>query len=91
MATHSSILAWEIPWTPASDGLQSTGSQESDMTEPLNHQVIRVLTNVEEVVVGTAFSSTSTISSHLIQSNYCIILPSIVSVQFTGIFFFLIY
>ena len=27
MATHSSILAWEIPWMVKSAGLQSTGSQ----------------------------------------------------------------
>ena len=27
MATHSSILAWEIPWTEESGGLQSTGLQ----------------------------------------------------------------
>ena len=27
MATHSSILAWEIPWTEEPDGLQSMGSQ----------------------------------------------------------------
>ena len=27
MATHSSILAWRIPWTEESGGLQSTGSQ----------------------------------------------------------------
>ena len=27
MATHSSILAWEIPWTEELDGLQSMGSQ----------------------------------------------------------------
>ena len=26
MATHSSILAWEIPWTEEPDGLQSMGS-----------------------------------------------------------------
>ena len=29
---HSSILAWEIPWTEEPGGLQSMGSQESDMT-----------------------------------------------------------
>ena len=28
MATHSSILAWEIPWTEEPGGLQSMGSQE---------------------------------------------------------------
>ena len=26
MASHSSILAWEIPWTEEPDGLQFTGS-----------------------------------------------------------------
>ena len=26
MATHSSVLAWEIPWTEEPGGLQSTGS-----------------------------------------------------------------
>ena len=28
MATHSSILAWSIPWTEEPGGLQSTGSQK---------------------------------------------------------------
>ena len=27
MATHCSILAWEIPWTEKPGGLQSMGSQ----------------------------------------------------------------
>ena len=27
MATHASILAWRIPWTEESGGLQSMGSQ----------------------------------------------------------------
>ena len=29
MATHSSILAWEIPWTEEPGGLQSMGLQKS--------------------------------------------------------------
>ena len=29
MATHLSILAWEIPWTEEPGGLQSKGSQKS--------------------------------------------------------------
>ena len=32
MATHSSFLAWGIPWTEAPGGLQSMEPQESDMT-----------------------------------------------------------
>ena len=52
MATHSSILAWRIPWTEESGRLQSTGSQrvgqdseteqqeenELDMIEQLNNK-----------------------------------------------------
>ena len=38
MATHSSILAWEITWTEEAGGPQSMGSQESDLTQRLNHQ-----------------------------------------------------
>ena len=34
MATHSSILAWRIPWMEEPGRLQSTGS-ESDTTERL--------------------------------------------------------
>ena len=33
MATHSSILAWRIPWIEEPGRLQSMGSQESDTTE----------------------------------------------------------
>ena len=37
MATPSSILAWRIPWTEEPGGLQSMGSQESDLIYRLNH------------------------------------------------------
>ena len=37
MATHSSILAQEIPRTEEPGGPQSMGSQESDMTEASEH------------------------------------------------------
>ena len=33
MATHSSILAWRIPWTEELGGLQSTGHKELDTTD----------------------------------------------------------
>ena len=32
MATYSSILAWEIPWTEEPGRLQSMESEESDTT-----------------------------------------------------------
>ena len=36
METHSSILAWRIPWMEELGGLQSTGRKESDTTERLH-------------------------------------------------------
>ena len=32
MATHSGILAWEIPWTKEAVGFSPQGSKESDKT-----------------------------------------------------------
>ena len=37
MATHSSILAWRIPWTEEPGGLPSQGLKESDTTEVTYH------------------------------------------------------
>ena len=34
MATHSSILAWKIPWTGDPGGLHSVGSQKDPIEEP---------------------------------------------------------
>jgi len=42
MATHSSILAWEILWTEEPDGPLSMGHKESDMTE---HTAARAVKN----------------------------------------------
>ena len=36
MATHSSTLAWKIPWAEEHGRLQSMGSLESDTTEQLH-------------------------------------------------------
>ena len=36
MATHSSTLAWRIPWMEELGGLQSTGHKESDTNERLH-------------------------------------------------------
>ena len=39
MATHSSVLAWRIPWTEEPGGLWSIGSQR-DTTEVTQHACI---------------------------------------------------
>ena len=38
MATHSSNLAWRIPWTEEPDGLQSMGSHRVSTTEVTKQQ-----------------------------------------------------
>ena len=46
MATHSSILVWEIPWTEEPGGLQSTGSQRVGhdlVTKQNQHSIINQL------------------------------------------------
>ena len=35
MATHSSLLAWRIPWTEESGGLRLWGRTELDTTEAI--------------------------------------------------------
>ena len=37
MATHSSILAWKIPWTDKLGGLQSMGSQRDTHDRATKH------------------------------------------------------
>ena len=62
MATHCSILAWKIPWTEKSGGLQSMGSQELDLvTKPppppgifwasLISQLLKNLPAIQETLV----------------------------------------
>ena len=43
MATHSSILAWETPWTEGPGGLQSMVLQELDTTQRLTPPVVKNL------------------------------------------------
>ena len=41
MATHSSILPWEIPWHKSLVGYSLWGCNESDTTEQLTHPIFR--------------------------------------------------
>ena len=41
MATHSSLLAWRIPWTEELVGYSPYGRKESDMTEQLSLSLCR--------------------------------------------------
>ena len=61
LLTHSSILAWEIPWTEEPGGVQSMGLQEPDMTEWLNPQP----PPVQYSNIGYNLSKQSLIVGHL--------------------------
>ena len=54
MATHSSILAWRIPWTEELGGLQSTGHKESDTTERLHFHFLSLSQEIPRVL-GTLY------------------------------------
>ena len=40
MVTHSSILAWRIPWIEEPGRLQSMGCKELDSTEQLTYNLV---------------------------------------------------
>ena len=40
MTTHSSVLAWTIPWTEEPGRLRSKGSKELDTTEQLTPKLL---------------------------------------------------
>ena len=50
MATHSTILAWKIPWTEEPGGPQSMGWKELDMTatEQQPQRIIGVRENMDK-------------------------------------------
>ena len=51
METHSSMLAWEIPWKEEPSGLW--GHQESDMTEHTAHNFIEKLAQRTRLIQNT--------------------------------------
>ena len=56
MATHSSILAWEIPWTEKPDRLHSLGSQrvghDSALMQDAKMQDDKEVTQVILLIMG---------------------------------------
>ena len=62
IATHSSILAWRIPWTEEPGGLQSTGLQRVDTTEMTSYIYIQLgsaqhyLVTIVSLLAGSFFT-----------------------------------
>ena len=60
MATHSSILAWEIPWTEEPGGLQFMGSQRvrHDLMSKQQQQTQATLLKDSVYLVGKEYMET---------------------------------
>ena len=66
MATHSSIIAWKIPWTEKPRGIQSMGSQKSwtglkqlgTRTQMSNYYSLgkKILYSYKKFLVSSSFS-----------------------------------
>ena len=53
MPTHTSILAWRIPWTEEPGGYSPWGCKEMDMTEPLTPSLsLFIAWDAKLIVVG---------------------------------------
>jgi len=57
MATHSCILAWRIPWTEESGGLQSTGSQRVGHNWAHVHACSHSHTHTHVIIIQQWFAS----------------------------------
>jgi len=76
MSTHSSILAWEIPWIEESGGLQSMGSQESDMTEHA-HTYIQEMASFSHHLSGPKQYNSSDFLAPTLSSFTSILFPTV--------------
>ena len=54
MATHSSILAWKIPWTEEPGRLQSMSCSESDMTATNTLSIVSASLQLSFLIPGFA-------------------------------------
>ena len=61
MATHSSALAWRIPWTAEPGGLQPIRSQRVGLNERLTHAIQFSGTKDIHTVMQLSLSSVSQI------------------------------
>ena len=75
MATHSSILAWKIPWTEEPGGLQPMGSQRvrqdwvtNAYTVDINHIVVQLLSCVQLFATPSTAACQASLSFTVSQS-----------------------
>ena len=85
MATHSSVLAWRIPWTEEPGGLQSMGSQT------VGHDVTLTFTRFGSYRISSCHILCSKISLRVCEENVlkkknCITCHDLKNILFSRIF-----
>ena len=65
MASHSSILAWRIPWTEEPGGLQSRGSQRVRYDWATEHSTKLDWTGLEDRMIHRAAWTLQTPATHV--------------------------
>ena len=70
MATHSSILAWRIPWTEEPGGVQSIGSQRVGHDEATSLHYIPIRMSKSRPL------TTQNVSEDAEQQNSCLLLAA---------------
>ena len=75
MATHSSILTWETPWTEEPGGLQSVGSQKS-LTQLSEQTTATQHSNSLEGRLGSASASSQ--SSLSLLQKHCLFIMGMI-------------
>ena len=73
MATHSSLLSWEIPGQRSLGGYSPRGRKESDMTEHTQHSASDAQTCDLEVGPGCSGGLPQPITGRLACRYFCII------------------
>ena len=85
MATHASILAWRIPWTEETGGLQSMGLQESNMTSRLNHHHHGVMECSNFILLHVVVQFSQHHFLKLLSFLHCIFLTPLTQIQIRSV------
>ena len=90
MATHSSILAWEILWTEEPGNLQSMGSQRVGHDRAHRHAtfLLLLLTGIEDFVLRVYTSASAYVLFTPDLSSYTVAAAPPTRTFFVGIFLF---
>ena len=72
MATHSSILSWEIPWTKDPSGLESMGSQRvsNDLVTKQQQQQTIIHDNIYIFILLNGYTHTWVVLENCDYSDY---------------------